>query len=55
MTHTVHLQFDNIDNTVLQRLTGALDNNLTILAKALDIHISRRFADFTFMGDFAHA
>ena len=55
MTHTVHLKFEDIDNTVLQRLTGALDANLLTLAKALDIQISRRFAEFTFIGELAHA
>lgn len=55
MTHTVHLQFDDIDNTVLQRLCGALDSNLHALAKALDTDISRRFEHFTFCGTQAHA
>ncbi|MDO5059284.1 MAG: PhoH family protein [Neisseria sp.] len=55
MSHTVHLQFDDIDNTVLQRLTGALDGNLALLGKALDIQISRRFSHFTFFGNLAHA
>ena len=55
MTHTVHLQFEEIDNTVLQRLCGALDSNLEALGKALDIQISRRFEHFTFMGELAHA
>ena len=55
MTHTVHLQFEDIDNTVLQRLCGALDGNLEALGKALDIKISRRFEHFTFMGELAHA
>lgn len=55
MTHTVHLQFDDIDNTVLQRLCGALDSHLDTLGKALDIHISRRFSSFTFLGALAHA
>ena len=55
MTHTVHLQFEEIDNTVLQRLCGALDSNLETLGKALDIQISRRFEHFTFMGELAHA
>ena len=55
MTHTVHLQFEDIDNTVLQRLCGALDGNLEALGKALDIQISRRFEHFTFMGELAHA
>ena len=55
MTHTVHLQFEDIDNTVLQRLCGALDSNLEALGKALDIQISRRFEHFTFMGELAHA
>ena len=48
MTHTVHLQFEEIDNTVLQRLCGALDSNLEALGKALNIQISRRFEHFTF-------
>ncbi|UOO82485.1 PhoH family protein [Uruburuella testudinis] len=55
MSHTVHLQFEDIDNAVLQRLTGALDSNLDTLSKALDIQISRRFGNFTFMGALAHA
>ncbi|MDO4997416.1 MAG: PhoH family protein [Neisseria sp.] len=55
MSHTVHLQFDDIDNTVLQRLTGALDGNLAVLGKALDIQVSRRFEHFTFFGELAHA
>ena len=55
MTHTVHLQLEDIDNTVLQRLCGALDSNLEALGKALDIQISRRFEHFTFMGELAHA
>lgn len=55
MTHTVHLQFEDIDNTVLQRLCGALDSNLEALGKALDIEISHRFEHFTLMGDMAHA
>ncbi len=55
MTHTVHLQFEDIDNAVLQRLCGALDGHLDTLGKALDIQISRRFGNFTFMGKLAHA
>ena len=55
MTHTVHLQFEEIDNTVLQRLCGALDSNLEALGKVLGIQISRRFEHFTFMGELAHA
>lgn len=55
MSHTVHLQLENIDNTVLQRLTGPLDCNLATLGKALDVQISRRFNHFTFLGEFAHA
>ena len=55
MSHTTHLQFEDIDNAVLQRLCGALDNNLATLGKALDIQISRRFGNFTFMGSLAHA
>lgn len=55
MTHTVHLKFDDIDNTTLQRLCGALDENLAALGKALAVQASRRFADFTFIGEHAHA
>ena len=55
MTHTVRLKFDDIDNTTLQRLCGALDENLAALDKALSVQTSRRFADFTFIGDNAHA
>ena len=55
MTHTVHLQFESIDNLVLQRLTGPLDNNLNLLAKALEIQINRHFSNFTFIGEWAHA
>ncbi|STZ76378.1 PhoH family protein [Bergeriella denitrificans] len=55
MTHTVHLQFEDMDNAVLQRLCGPLDSNLDALGRALDIQISRRFGHFTFMGDLAHA
>ena len=55
MSHTTHLQFEDIDNAVLQRLCGALDSNLATLGKALDIQISRRFGNFTFMGSLAHA
>ena len=55
MTHTVRLKFDDIDNTTLQRLCGALDENLAALGKALAVQASRRFADFTFIGEHAHA
>ncbi|WP_274571601.1 PhoH family protein [Neisseria leonii] len=55
MSHTVHLQFDDIDNTVLQRLCGALDTNLAALADTLGIKISRRFSRFTFLGAQAEA
>ena len=55
MTHTVRLKFDDIDNTTLQRLCGALDENLTALGKALAVQASRRFANFTFIGEHAHA
>ena len=55
MTHTVHLKFDDIDNITLQRLCGALDEHINQLAHALDVNISRRFADFTFLGHHAHA
>lgn len=55
MTHTVHLHLEETDNLALQRLCGSFDNNLDLLAKALDIHISRRFEHFTFNGAFAHA
>ena len=54
MTHTVQKQFE-LDNNSLQNLCGALDGNLEILAKALDISISRRFDDFTLIGNFADA
>lgn len=55
MSHTVHLQFNDIDNLVLQRLCGALDQNLNTLSKALNVDISRRFEHFTFCGEYAHA
>ncbi len=55
MTHTVHLHLEETDNPTLQRLCGSFDSNLDSLAKALDIHISRRFEHFTFNGAFAHA
>ena len=55
MTHTVRLQFEDIDNTVLQRLCGPLDAHLAVLGKALEIEISRRFEHFTFLGEAAHA
>ena len=55
MTHTVHLHLEETDNLALQRLCGSFDNNIDILAKALDIHISRRYEHFTFNGAFAHA
>ncbi|MDO4696732.1 MAG: PhoH family protein [Neisseria sp.] len=55
MSHTVRLQFNDIDNTVLQRLCGPLDCHLASLGKALEIQISRRFNDFTFLGTHAHA
>lgn len=54
MSYTVHLQLENIDNNVLQRLTGPLDSNLATLGKALDVQISRRFNHFTFLGEHAH-
>ena len=54
MTHTVQKQFE-LDNNSLQNLCGALDGNLEILAKALDISISRRFDDFTLIGSLANA
>lgn len=55
MTHTVHLQLAELDNSSMQRLTGALDSNLGILAKALELDISRRFSEFTLLGEQAHA
>ena len=55
MTHTVHLQFEDMDNTVLQRLTGPLDAHLVTLGKALDIQISRRCERVSFIGNYAHA
>ena len=50
MSHTVHLKFEEIDNTVLQRLCGPLEENLEKLGKALEVEIGRRFAEFTFIG-----
>ena len=55
MSHTVHLKFEEIDNTVLQRLCGPLEENLEKLGKALEVEIGRRFAEFTFIGNHAHA
>lgn len=55
MTHTVHLQFEDIDNAVLQRLCGPLDSHLDTLGRALSVEISRRFSHFTLMGESAHA
>ncbi|WP_118786931.1 PhoH family protein [Neisseria lactamica] len=55
MIHTVHLHLEETDNLALQRLCGSFDSNLDSLAKALDIHISRRFEHFTLNGAFAHA
>ena len=55
MSHTVHLKFEEIDNTVLQRLCGPLEENLEKLGKALEVEIGRRFAEFTFIGSHAHA
>ena len=55
MSHTVHLQFEDIDNIVLQRLCGPLDSHLATLGKALELQISRRFDHFTFLGEAAHA
>lgn len=55
MSYTVHLQFEEMDNRVLQRLCGPLDEHLALLGRALDIEISRRFSDFTFLGRYAHA
>jgi len=46
MSHTVHLKFEEIDNTVLQRLCGPLEENLEKLGKALEVEIGRRFAEF---------
>ena len=47
--------FENMDNLVLQRLCGTLDEHLQLLGKALSVQVSRRFTDFTFFGDGAHA
>lgn len=55
MTHTVHLQFEDYNPVALQRLCGALDDNLHTLAHSLDVQISRRFDHFTFSGSLAHA
>ena len=54
MTHTVHLQFEDYNPVALQRLCGALDNNLNTLAHRLEVQISRRFDYFTFSGSLAH-
>lgn len=55
MSHTVRLQFEDIDNTVLQRLCGPLDSHLATLGRALNLQVSRRFEHFTFFGESAHA
>ena len=55
MTHTVHLRLEQLDNPAMQRLCGALDANLHTLARALEVEISRRFDQFTFLGEPAHA
>lgn len=55
MSHTLHTDLPHLDNLSMQRLCGALDNNIQSLAKALDIQISRRFNQFTLLGDRAHA
>ena len=49
MSHTVHLEFESIDNAVLQRLCGPLEENLDMLGKALEVEIGRRFSVFTFI------
>ncbi|MFD1244993.1 PhoH family protein [Paralysiella testudinis] len=55
MTHTVHFRLEQLDNPAMQRLCGALDANLHTLARALEVEISRRFDQFTFLGEQAHA
>lgn len=55
MTHTTHLQLNDCNNAVLQRLCGALDENLILLAQDLSVDISRRFDAFTVNGTLAHA
>lgn len=55
MNHTVHLEFENIDNAVLQRLCGPLEENLDMLGKALEVEIGRCFSVFTFSGGHADA
>ncbi len=55
MSHTVKLQLEHIDNAALQRLCGALDENLHALAVFLEIKISRHFDHFTLSGEHAHA
>lgn len=55
MSHTVYLQFEDYNPIALQRLCGALDNNLNTLAQILAVQISRRFDHFTFSGSLAHA
>lgn len=55
MAHTVHFQLEDYDNAALQRLCGALDGNLNVLAQALGVSICRRFDHFSFNGEHAHA
>jgi len=42
MSHTVHLKFEEIDNTVLQRLCGPLEENLEKLGKAMAFRAAHR-------------
>lgn len=55
MSYTVHFQFEDYSPIALQRLCGALDDNLHALAQSLNVQISRRFDYFSFVGESAHA
>lgn len=51
MSHTIHYQLKQIDNTALQRLCGVLDQHITSLEKALSLNITRHFDSFTLSGE----
>lgn len=50
-----HLKLPDTDTLTMQRLCGALDENLAALGRALEIHISRRHHDFSLSGHLAEA
>ncbi|MDO5685972.1 MAG: PhoH family protein [Neisseria sp.] len=50
-----HLNLPDADTLTLQRLCGALDDNLVLLGRALDIHIQRRHHSFALSGSLAAA